>query len=91
MEQKYCALKEVLNNTETEIDKNIKETESISDMVTELSGMCSKYTQIIKDFFSDADGEGARIRTIYDKTSDFSSRYPKVALPDMTWVKHQYN
>lgn len=91
MEQKYCALKEVLNNTETEIDKNIKETESISDMVTELSGMCSKYTQIIKDFFSDADGEGARIRTIYDKTSDFSSRYPKVALPDINWVNHQYN
>lgn len=91
MEQKYCALKQVLKDTKDQIDTNIKNTSSISDMVIELSGMSNKYSQIIKDFFSDADGEGVQIRQIYDKTSDFGSRYPKVTLPDINWVYHKYN
>ena len=91
MEEKYVILLKQVCDEAEKSRKAITDATSATSIVTDMVSTCQIMRNIIKDFFSDNDGEGERIRMVYQKTSNYASTYPKIKLIDMNWVNHQYN
>lgn len=90
MEVRTCKGCEAVQNTAKNLTELIHKSDAKATL-TIMKQIEKEFSSIVKNFFSDDCGEGERIRQVYQRVNEFTSRFSNITIQDLNHANHLYS